>query len=41
MDFILNKKILDISRRHCCISYDSKLGWLIKDEYSISGTYLT
>ena len=41
MDFVVDQSISDISRRHCSISYENKLGWLIKDEFSVSGSYLT
>ena len=39
VDFATEQTLEQVSRKHCHISYDPDLGWLIFDEFSSSGTW--
>lgn len=39
MDFVTDPSCDQVSRKHCHITYDKELGWLIADEFSSSGTW--
>ena len=38
-DLAVPPKSGNVSRKHCSITYDNELGWIIKDEHSTSGTW--
>ena len=39
VDIATDEKLVGVGRKHCTITYDPKSGWILKDEFSKSGTW--